>query len=303
MAGHDINYIALSGVLSLLGGKPHAPPQPPINILGDFAGGSLVCLLGILVAIIERGVSGKGQVVEADMVTGARYITTFCLLAAGLEHPLWGAPIGDGTNEKRGSGMLDGGAPWYGVYQTKDQQWMSVGAIEPQFYDEFLSILAKHSLGISGAPSKKSQHDRQQWPAQRDYLSRIFATKTRDEWTAIFVGTEACCVPVLTPGEAATQAVEPRMPAEAAEAGAPPIVPQPAPRLSRTPARAPTGSATYAPRDEDPGAELLLTPGEHTNEVLSDWLCMSSREIGEMYKAGAIGGPDAPEDDEPRSKL
>lgn len=126
MAGHDINYIALSGVLSMLGTSPGSPPQPPINILGDFAGGSLVCLLGILMALIERGASGKGQVVEADMVTGARYISTFLVLAAGLEHPTWGAPVGDGTEAKRGANMLDGGAPWYGVYKTKDEGWMSV---------------------------------------------------------------------------------------------------------------------------------------------------------------------------------
>lgn len=126
MAGHDINYIALSGVLSMLGAGPNAPPQPPINILGDFAGGSLVCLLGVLVALVERGVSGKGQVVEADMVTGARYISTFVLLAAALEHPTWGSPVSDGTNAKRGTGMLDGGAPWYGVYRTSDGEWMSV---------------------------------------------------------------------------------------------------------------------------------------------------------------------------------
>lgn len=125
MAGHDINYIALSGLLSMLG--PHGgPPQPPINLLGDFAGGSLVCLLGILMALLERSRSGKGQIVEADMVTGARYISSFLLLTSYLEHPQWGSVVNDGTDEKRGTGTLDGGAPWYGVYACKGGGWMSV---------------------------------------------------------------------------------------------------------------------------------------------------------------------------------
>lgn len=125
MAGHDINYIALSGLLSMLGSAGGAP-QPPINLLGDFAGGSIVCLFGILLALLERARSGKGQVVEADMVTGARYISTFVLLSSYLEHPEWGQVVGDGSNELRGTGMLGGGAPWYGVYRCKDNGWISV---------------------------------------------------------------------------------------------------------------------------------------------------------------------------------
>ena len=120
------SYIALSGLLSMLGTRRGGPPEPPSNLLGDFAGGSFICLLGILLALFERSRSGKGQVVEADMVTGARYLATFSLLGSYLEHPQWGSIIGRGTNESRGEGALAGGAPWYGVYETQDGGWMSV---------------------------------------------------------------------------------------------------------------------------------------------------------------------------------
>jgi len=107
-------------------GEASSAPAPPSNLLGDFAGGSLVCLLGILFALIERSKSGLGQVVEADMVTGARYVSTFLLLSSYLSHPEWGSVVGDGRDETRGRGMLDGGAPWYGVYKCKEGGWMSV---------------------------------------------------------------------------------------------------------------------------------------------------------------------------------
>jgi alpha-methylacyl-CoA racemase len=112
-------------ILQILG-SANGAPQPPANLLGDFMGGSLICVLGILLALLERSKSGKGQVVEADMVTGARYASSFLLLSSYLSHPSWGSMLGDGTNEKRGVNPLDGGAPWYGVYQTKDAGWMSV---------------------------------------------------------------------------------------------------------------------------------------------------------------------------------
>lgn len=125
MAGHDINYVALSGLLSFVGAAG-GPPQPPMNLLADFAGGSLICVVGILVALVERSSSGKGQVVEADMVTGSRYMASFVFLSSYLAHPTWGAVINDGKNETRGRNTLDGGAPWYGVYRTSDGGWMSV---------------------------------------------------------------------------------------------------------------------------------------------------------------------------------
>jgi alpha-methylacyl-CoA racemase len=295
MAGHDINYIAISGLLSMLGTKD-GPPQPPINILGDFAGGSFICIMGILMALLERTKSGKGQVVEADMVTGARYLSTFLLLSSKLEHPTMGAPVNDGTEKSRGTKALDGGAPYYGVYKTKDNLWMSVGAIEPQFYAEFVQILSKHVTEDvkNKIPKPESQNDQSQYEKHKSIFSQAFSQKTRDEWTKIYMSTDACVAPILNPEEAATHAVEPRLKVEDINEGEP-IVPQPAPHLSRTPARIPGGSPAYSPRDQDPGPELLLTPGEHTNEILTSWAGVKEDQILELYKSKAIGGPDSPE--------
>lgn len=295
MAGHDINYIAISGLLSMLGAKD-GPPQPPINILGDFAGGSFICILGILMALLERSKSGKGQVVEADMVTGARYLSTFLLLSSKLEHPTMGAPVNDGTEKSRGTKALDGGAPYYGVYKTKDHLWMSVGAIEPQFYAELVQILKKHVTEDikSKIPTPESQNDQSQYVEHKAIFSQAFAQKTRDEWTKIFMSTDACVAPILNPEEAAIQAVEPRLAPDEINQDQP-IVPQPAPHLSRTPARIPGGSSAFSPRDQDPGPELLLTPGEHTEEILQSWIGVKDDQIRELYKLKAIGGPDAPD--------
>ena len=172
---------------------------------------------------------------------------------------------------------------------------MCSGAIEPQFYAELPKLLSQHAPQYSSqAPDRKTQHDRSKWPAVREYLTVCFASKTREEWTNVFVGTDACCVPILTLSEAAVQGVEPRVPAENVGPGDI-VVPQPAPRLTRTPAKAPGGSATFAPADQDPGAELLLTPGEHTTEVLQSRLQMSDKELAELWKCRAVGGPDPPE--------
>lgn len=289
MAGHDINYIALSGLLSMLGSSGGAP-QPPVNILGDFAGGSLICVLGILLALVERARSGKGQVVEADMVTGARYVSTFLLLSSYLEHPEWGRILGDGTNETRGSGMLDGGAPWYGVYRTKDDGWMSVGAIEPQFYAELLRLLKESSSREAGLqhPSAKKQHDKSLWPSLREYFTLAFASKTRAEWEKIFLGTDACCVPVLTRDEAAVSGITPALSREAIVEDGDTAVPSPAPVLTRTPAKVAAGSPHAAP-DAD-GYEPLLTPGEHSLAVLREWLGTSDDEARKLARNRSVGG-------------
>lgn len=175
------------------------------------------------------------------------------------------------------------------------------GAIEPQFYAELLQILSKNlpSDLVKQLPHVKKQHDKASWPSTRATFESAFLQKSRQEWTDIFGGTDACVAPILTPGEAAVQAVEPRMPADLVADGLP-VVPQPAPHLSRTPARMPAGSAAFTPREEDPGAEILLTPGEHTNEVLTGWAGMGQEELLELWKANAVGGPDPPE---VRSKL
>lgn len=302
MAGHDINYIALSGVLSMLG-QQNGPPQPPINILGDFAGGSLVCLMGILFALIERGKSGKGQIVEADMVTGARYISSFLLLTSYLEHPSWGKVVNDGTDEQRGTGTLDGGAPWYGVYRCKDGGWMSVGAIEPQFYAAFLDLLKQNTSESLPHPDVSTQHTREEWPKLRQYYTQAFAAKTRSEWEAIFTGTDACVVPVLTRDEAAKQGVTPNVAPEVVDDGRT-IVPTPAPRLSRTPAKTIPGTTQGLREQPDEDAEALLMCGEHTSQILSQWIGMQKDQVRKLVEIGAIGTSEEEfDDEEPKAKL
>jgi len=187
MAGHDINYLAVSGVLSMLGAK-ETPPLPPGNVLADFAGGGHVAFTGVLLALIHRGVSGKGQVVEANMADGVNFLGTFPRLLT--RHAMWGGP--------RGTNTLDGGSPYYGCYETKDKgKYMSVGALEPQFFAEFLKGLGLSESDI--VPEKgMSREDKQGWEHMRLIFTARFKTKTRAEWEAIFDGTDACCVPVLT---------------------------------------------------------------------------------------------------------
>ncbi|PWN39469.1 putative alpha-methylacyl-CoA racemase [Ceraceosorus guamensis] len=270
MAGHDINYIALSGLLSMLGNE---------------AG--------------ERSKSGKGQVVESDMVTGARYLSSFLLISSYLSHPEWGSVAADGTEGSRGTGALTGGAPWYAVYKCRDGKWFSVGAIEPPFYAELLRILKESTPSAptrDGHPSVSTQNDRTTWPSLRAYLTSVFATQTREYWTSKFVGTDACAVPVLTRDESLS-AVQPVVAAEIAASGEP-VVPQPAPRLSRTPAIAPKGSE-HNVQDESP--DLLLQPGEHTASVLREWIGVDAAEFERLVECGAASG-EAEEEEEQQVK-
>lgn len=181
MAGHDINYLAVSGVLSQLGRKD-APPYPPANILADFAGGGLMCTLGIMAALLSRGQTGKGQVVEANMVDGSAYLGTFMRLS--MKTPMWDAP--------RGENVLDGGCPWYQVYRCRDGGYMAVGALEPQF---FLNLVAGLRLEIP------QDYDRANWSAITEMFQQRFLTKSRRDWERIFEGKDACCTPVLTQAE------------------------------------------------------------------------------------------------------
>ncbi|KAL1910212.1 hypothetical protein Sste5344_003826 [Sporothrix stenoceras] len=184
-AGHDINYLAVSGVLNMLGAKGQ-PPAPPANILADYAGGGLVAFVGVLLALLHRSVSGRGQVVEANMVDGAGYLGTLPRLR--IKEPVWGG--------ERGTNILDGGCPYYQCYECKDDgQYMSVGPIEPEFYKAFL-----HGLGCryeDVVPSGLKREDKRAWPYMREKLTRRFRTKTRKEWEAIFDGLDACVMPVL----------------------------------------------------------------------------------------------------------
>ncbi|KAJ1023599.1 hypothetical protein NDA16_003216 [Ustilago loliicola] len=294
MAGHDINYIALSGVLSMLG-NAGGKPQPPSNLLGDFASGSMICLLGILLALVKRARSSQGQIVEADMVTGARYVSSFVLLSSYLSHPSWGAIHSDGLDETRGRNTLDGGAPWYGVYACKDGGYMSVGAIEPHFYQELLDILRKvlpEALQGTQHPSASTQHDRDTWPELQRYLTACFAQLPRSEWERHFIRTDACTVPVLTRDEAAIAGVLPAARKDNVADGNP-IIPSPAPKLTRTPAKPPSGSV--GGEWEDESAEMLLTPGEHTDDILLELGVSDPQKRIQLYQSDAIDGPDRPE--------
>lgn len=181
MAGHDINYLAVSGTLSMLGRKGEKP-LPPGNILGDFAGGGAVLFQGILMALLARERSGTGQVIEANMVDGSAYLTTFPRLAT--KTPSWDQP--------RGENLLDSGCPFYDTYETSDGKFMAVGALEPQFFTELLT-----GLGLEGRGIEKIGQDRSTWSELRAIFEQSFKTKTRSEWELIFDGTDACVTPVL----------------------------------------------------------------------------------------------------------
>jgi alpha-methylacyl-CoA racemase len=187
MAGHDINYIAVSGVLSMLG-RAHEKPYPPANIVGDFAGGGAVCFMGIVLALLQRERTGHGQVVEANMVDGAAHLATMPRLA--LKTPTW--------DDARGRNSLDGGAPYYDTYETRDGGYMAVGALEPQFYHAFLRGLG---IDATATPWVARRLDKSTWEVQREAYAKVFKTKTRAEWEDVFDGTDACVTPVKTQAE------------------------------------------------------------------------------------------------------
>lgn len=251
MAGHDINYLAVSGALSLLG-RDGEKPHPPWNILADFAGGGAVLFQGVLLAVIARQTSGKGQVVEANMVDGASYLATFPRMALKT-------PLGD---KGRGRNLLDGGCPWYDTYETKDGKYMSVGALEPQFF----SVLVK-GLGLSSHGLEESRKDESNWPSIKTLLEKTFLSKTRSEWETIFDGTDACCTPVLEYPELETEAGR--------EGDQRPVV-----TLRETPClavRTGAGREDAGLYGQGRGVEgdgyggVALTPGSGGEERLRDW--------------------------------
>lgn len=184
-AGHDLNYLSLTGALAAMG-PADAPPPPPLNLAADYGGGTMFLLLGVLAAVFERQSSGKGQVVDAAMVDGVSALM-------GLFHSFMAR--GHWT-ETRQSNLLDGGAPFYGCYETKDGRFVSVGPLEPQFH---AILLEKAGLP---AEHQKTQNDPTQWAERRALYAQVFAQKTQAEWTEIFEGTDACVAPVLTTSEA-----------------------------------------------------------------------------------------------------
>lgn len=218
MAGHDINYIALAGALSLFKRKGERP-LPPCNLLGDFAGGGMLCALGILLALIERNRSNKGQVVDSAIIDGAALLSTFFygLMANHL------MTLDIGTN------MVDSGAPYYQVYETADGKYMAVGAIEGRFYEELLKGL---DLNPASLPA---QNDMAKWPDMQNQFKDLFKTRTRDEWVAIFDGKDACVAPVLKLDEVIDNPHNKSRHLLTDVSGL--IQPNPAPRLSRTPGK------------------------------------------------------------------
>jgi alpha-methylacyl-CoA racemase len=215
-AGHDINYIATSGALAAIGPADGAP-VPPLNLVGDYGGGSLYLVMGILAALLEARSSGKGQVVDAAICDGV-----FSLMSTAHAHRLRGI-----HSETRGSNMLDGGAPYYTTYATSDGGYVSVGAIEPQFF-----ALLCDRLGLR-EDLRDAQHDRQRWPALTAEMARIFAGRSRQEWACLLEGTDVCFAPVLPLSEAAQHPHNIARGAFVEVCGV--AHPAPAPRFSRTP--------------------------------------------------------------------
>lgn len=253
MAGHDINYIALSGALSLFKRKGERP-LPPANLLGDFAGGGMLCAMGILLALFERTRSGKGQVIDSAMVDGAANLSV--MFHGLLAHNLMSLDIG--TNP------LDGGAPFYQTYETADGRFMSVGAIEQRFYGELLE-------GLEVDPETlPHQFDMAKWPEMIERFSEVFITRTRDQWTTIFEGKDACVAPVLNLEEVKEHPHNKEREIIIDLDGVP--QPAPAPKLSRTPGKA---------------HEAKGPKGANTEEILLD-LGYSDPQIRTFLKADVI---------------
>ncbi|MGW2821188.1 CaiB/BaiF CoA transferase family protein [Streptomyces sp. NPDC001443] len=236
-AGHDIGYLATAGALSMIG-APDGPPALPVNLLGDYAGGSLYLTTGVLAALLTARATGRGQVVDAAIVDGTAHLTTM----------FWGM-LAEGTwQDARGRNLLDGGCPHYSVYETSDGGWMAVGALEPQFYAVFVAL-----LGLDGE-NLPDRADPRNWPALRALFTTRFKSATRARWTAVFEGTDACVAPVLSLREAAGQR---HLAARGTYTEAYGVTqPAPAPRFSDTP-----GTLRLPP----------AVPGAHTPDVARDW--------------------------------
>ncbi|MFJ4326394.1 CaiB/BaiF CoA transferase family protein [Streptomyces tricolor] len=235
-AGHDVSYIALTGTLGMLG-RPDEPPTVPANLLGDYAGGSLYLVVGVLAALHHARATGTGQVVDAAIVDGTAHLSTMIhgMLAAG------------GWQDRRAANLLDGGCPYYGTYETADGRYMAVGALEGKFYAEFL-----HLLGLDDLASARKDWTR--WGELRERIAAAFKSRTRDEWTAVFEGSDACVAPVLSLREAPAH---PHLAARGTFTDHGGITqPAPAPRFSATPTAVRTGPAR---------------PGADAAAVARDW--------------------------------
>lgn len=252
VAGHDINYLSLTGALAAIG-RAGEPPVPPLNLVADFGGGGMVLALGIAAALVERATSGRGQVVDAAMVDGVSVMMSIFhgMTAMGV----W--------KEDRGTNMLDSGAHWYDAYETADGKYVSVGPVEPQFY---ALLLEKMGLDAGEFP----QYDMARWPEYKQRFTEVFKTKTRDEWCDLLEGTDACFAPILTMSEAPGHPHNIARGTFVTEYGIPQAAP--APRFSRTP-----GSIDSPP----PHA------GQQTDQVLASF-GFDAERIAALRAAGAV---------------
>jgi alpha-methylacyl-CoA racemase len=255
-AGHDINYIALSGALHSIG--PKEGPIPPLNMIGDFGGGGMYLAFGVMAAVYEAQRSGQGQIVDIGMVDGAISLMT----------PIYGLHASGYWHDARGENILDGAAPFYDAFETADGKFVSIGSIEKKFY---AILLEKLGLDAEALPA---QMDRDHWPELKATIAATIKTKTRDEWVEIMEGTDVCFAPVLSLVEA------PNHPHNQARENFVEVAgitqPAPAPRFSRTPGRVHSPPAV---------------PGEHTEAALADW-GFSASDIAALKDAGAIGRQD-----------
>lgn len=253
-AGHDLNYAALAGPVATLG-PADAPPAPAVNYLADLGGGGTFLAIGVLAALLERGRTGRGRVVDAAMVDGAASLTAFVRGLTGL----------GGWTPERGANLLDGGAPFYATYACADGRHVAVGAIEPPF---FAALLA----GLDLDPLAWSQHDRTAWPALREALAAAFATRDRDDWAARFEGTDACVTPVLGLEEAATHPHHVARGTFVAIEGVALPAPAPAPRF--------VGDAPLVPTPPP-------QPGADTRDILAA-IGWTPTEVEELLAAGVV---------------
>lgn len=252
-AGHDLTYLAAAGVLAHIG-RAGQPPTPPLNLIGDFGGGGMLLVVGVLSALVERVTSGRGQVVDAAMVEGS----------ALLMGSLFGAWTSGYWSAERGTNLLDSGAPFYDCYRCGDGGWVAVAAIEAPFWAELVD-----GLGLAGDPTLPDQHDRERWPELRERLAEVFARHPRDHWGEVFAGRDACVEPVLTMGEAPSHPQSVARGAYVDLGGVP--QPAPAPRFSRTP---------------NPPVRAARTAYDAT-EVLGAWGVPES-EVSALRDAGVV---------------
>ncbi len=259
-AGHDINYIALAGVLAHLG-RAGEKPTPPINLVGDFGGGGMLLAFGVVCALLESQRSGTGQVVDAAMVDGAASLMTM----------IWGFKAMGIWSDERGTNMLDTAAHFYDTYECSDGKFISIGAIEPQFYAELLAHTPLEASYTERGETLPHQMDKAHWPDMKDRLTEIFATKTRDEWNEIMEGTDICFAPVLTMDEAAQHPHNVERGTFVEIAGI--TQPAPAPRFDRTP-----GEVQRPPSH----------PGQHTDEILAEWLGADADRVAALRSDGTV---------------